>query len=227
MILAEYEAKDILERAGIPVVSARAVQSLERAVAEAEEMGFPVALKLSSAIYVHKTEIGGVLLNIGNVGELERAFAKLESLRERLDPAARIIVESMAPAGAEFFIGIQRHPAFGLLISFGPGGVWLELMEDVAFRLLPATRGDLQEMFQELRCWPKLRQGFRNLPPVDPEPLVDLMEQLGSFAVEWPVLMEMDLNPVIAGSEGAVVADARIVLRERTLEAQYVVKSSS
>ncbi|MEN6483636.1 MAG: acetate--CoA ligase family protein, partial [Syntrophobacteraceae bacterium] len=136
-------------------------------------------------------------------------------------------VEPMAPPGAEFFIGIQRHPCFGLLISFGTGGIWLELIKDVSFRLLPATRGDLLEMFQELRSWPRLRQGFRHLPPVNPEPLVDIMEQIGSMSLEWPVLMEMDLNPVIAGPEGAVVADARIVLRERTLEAQYIVKSCS
>ena len=226
MILAELEAKELLEKAGIPVVPTRAVSSLEQAVEEAKNMGYPVALKLSSALYVHKTEIGGVLLHIQNDAELERDFRKLEGIREKLDPAALIVVEPMAPAGAEFFIGIQRNPSFGLLISFGLGGVWLELIKDVAFRLLPATRSDLQEMFQELASWPKLQKGFRSLPPVAAEPLVDLMEQLGSLAVEWPVLMEMDLNPVIAGSTGPVVADARIVLRERTLEAQYVVQTS-
>lgn len=227
MIVAEYEAKDILEQSGIPVVPARDAATVERAAEEANHLGYPVALKLSGSLYVHKTEVGGVLLNIEDDRELERAFQRLQGIRERLDPSARIIVEPMAPPGAEFFIGIQRHPSFGLLISFGTGGIWLELIKDVSFRLLPATRGDLLEMFQELRSWPRLRQGFRHLPPVNPEPLVDIMEQIGSMSLEWPVLMEMDLNPVIAGPEGAVVADARIVLRERTLEAQYIVKSCS
>jgi succinyl-CoA synthetase beta subunit len=214
MILAEQGAKELLGHKGIPVIPVQSVPSLEAAQTQAQAMGFPVVLKLSSARHSHKTEVGGVRLNLRNAAELESAFGDLARLREALDPAAAIIVEPMAAAAAEFFVGVQRHPDFGWVMTFGLGGIWLELMQDVSFRLLPASRKDFQEMLDELRSWPQLRKGFRHLPAVGVESLLDLMQLVAAFALEYPGLEEMDLNPVMAYADRALVVDARMVLSD-------------
>jgi succinyl-CoA synthetase beta subunit len=212
MILAEYEAKRLLEESNIPVVPVRVVDSTDAARLEAERFGYPVVLKLCSAVHTHKTEVGGVILDIGDSEQLEQSMVKLSNLRDRLDPRAVIIVEPMAKSGAELFIGVQKHEKFGLVISLGLGGIWLELLQDVSFRLLPARRCDYREMLSELQAWPKLRSGFRHLPAVDETQLLDLIERVGAFASARPDLREMDLNPVMAYADRAVVVDARMVM---------------
>ncbi len=212
MILPEYEAKKLLMEASAPVVEAIAVETLETAKAEAARIGGPVALKFSSARHAHKTEVGGVFLNLKDDCGLEEAFRKVEELRGRLDPDGKIILEAMAPRGTEFFIGFQRHPQFGPVLSFGMGGVWLELFHVVAFRLLPARGVDFLEMASELKGWDKLRAGFRNFPPVDENQVVDLLGRISALVLARPDIMEMDLNPVIAAASGMVVLDARIVM---------------
>lgn len=211
MILPEHEANRLLEAAGVPVISLKVAGSSKEAEKGAEDLGYPVVLKLSSSKYSHKTEIGGVCLNLGTGSEVEEAFGRLEKLRERLDPEATIIVEPMAKAGAEFFIGFQRHAQFGPVISLGFGGVSLELYQDVAFRLLPARKADFKEMLSELKCWPKLQKGFRNLPPVDESRVLHMLEQVAGFVASRPDVSELDLNPVIFRPDGALVADATIV----------------
>lgn len=212
MILPEHEAGRLLASAGVPVIALRIVDSLDEAKKEARTLGFPVVLKLSSSEHSHKTEIGGVYLNLATDLDLEDAFEKLSKLREQLDPQAMIIMEPMARAGAELFIGFQRHPQFGPVLSVGLGGIALELYQDVAFRLLPARAVDFQEMLGELKCWPKLRKGFRNLPPVSESHFLGLLEQVAGFVLSRPNVKELDLNPVIVRSEGALVVDATVVV---------------
>jgi len=213
MILPEHEANRLLTSAGIPMIPARAVSSADNAAREAAILGYPVALKLSSSIHTHKTEIGGVVLNIANDHELNDAFTRLQALREHVDREAIIILEPMAGAGAEFFVGFQRHPQFGPVLSFGLGGVFLELFKDVAFRLLPARAADFREMLSELKSWPKMRKGFRSLPPVDEERVIGLLGQVSEFVLDRPDIGELDLNPVLMSSEGATVLDATIILK--------------
>jgi acyl-CoA synthetase (NDP forming) len=212
MILPEHESNRMLANAGIPVVPMRLADSLDDARADAQAMGFPVVLKFSSQEHTHKTEIGGVIAGIATDHDLENAFKKLDGLRARLDPKGRIIMEPMISGGTEFFIGFQVHPQFGPVISIGLGGVLLELFKDVAFRLLPARRPDFQEMLGELKSWPKLKKGFRNLPPIDERHVIDLLDQVAAFALSRKDLKELDLNPVIFRQDDAVIVDARIVL---------------
>lgn len=209
--LAEHQAKELLREAGVAVVPVATVDSLEDALREAEVLGCPVALKFASPAFTHKTEIGGVRLNLRQPSEIEEAFGHLQKLRQDLDPSAAIIVEPMVPAGVELFIGYQRHPAFGPVLTLGLGGIWLELVRDVSFRLLPATRQDFAAMLAELKSWPKLRAGFRHLPPLSDAIVVDLMERIAAFVLAHPEIAEMDLNPVTAYSDRALVVDARIV----------------
>jgi len=213
MILPEHEAKQLLQKAQIPVAPTTLIDSMEDARAQAREIGYPVVLKLSTSRFSHKTDVGGVLLNINDDEALHRAFTELSQLRERLDPAAAIIIEPMASPGVELFIGFQRHPGFGPVISLGLGGVWLELVKDVAFRLLPAERYDFQEMLTELKSWSKLRAGFRHLPAVNADKVVDLIESIATFALEQPDVQEMDLNPVMVYPDHALVVDARIAMK--------------
>jgi succinyl-CoA synthetase beta subunit len=212
MILPEHEANRTLSGAGIPMIPARAVNSPEEAEKEAASFGYPVVLKLSSSVHTHKTEIGGVLLNITGDQQLEDAFVQLQALKEQLDPQAIIILEPMAEAGAEFFVGFQRHPQFGPMLTFGLGGISLELFKDVAFRLLPARAADFREMLSELKSWPKMHKGFRNLPPVDEERVIRLLEQVAAFVIDHPEVREMDLNPVLMGADDTTVLDATIVM---------------
>ena len=212
MILPEHEAKRLLAEADIPVIPAESIHSIEEAKTRARAIGQPVALKLSTALHSHKTDVGGVVLNISEMIELEKAYVRLTELRERLDPQAAIVIEPMADAGVELFVGVQRHEAFGPVLGLGLGGIWVELVKDVAFCLLPASRSDFRRTLSELKSWPKLREGFRHLPAVDDEPVMDFLESIAAFASNHPEVSEMDLNPVMIHPGGAVVVDARIVI---------------
>lgn len=212
MILPEHQANRLLSDAGIPMIPMKIVDSAKEAKAEAGSLGYPVVLKFSSSLHSHKTEVGGVFLNLANERNVENAYGELEKLREQLDRQAAIILEPMAPAGAEFFIGFQLHPQFGPVMSLGLGGISLELLQDVAFRLLPAGKADFEEMLFELKSWPKLHKGFRNLPPVNAIYLLNLMEKTAEIALSHPGVEELDLNPVVVRSDGAMVVDATIVL---------------
>jgi succinyl-CoA synthetase beta subunit len=215
MILPEHEANRFLTAARIPMIPLRTVNSADEAKQAAAGLGYPVVLKLSSALHTHKTEVGGVVLNIADDQQLEEAFGKLRALRERLDPRAILILEPMAGSGAEFFVGFQRHRQFGPVLTFGLGGITLELFKDVAFRLLPACAADFREMLSELKAWPKMRSGFRNLPPVDEERTIRLLEQVTACVLDHPEILELDMNPVLMGAEHTTVLDATIILERR------------
>ncbi len=214
MIIPEHEAKILLSDWGIDVVPTERVDSIMNLKANADYFGFPVVLKLSSSRHSHKTEIGGVVLGLDSYEELEKAYVKLDNLKRDIDPSASIIIEPMIEPGVEFFLGIQRHENFGLVLSFGLGGIFLELVRDISFRLLPASWLDLAEMVEELRSWPKLKEGFRNLPPVDMDELLTFLDKIGDFATKQKGLEEMDLNPVSYVDGKFVVVDARIVKKE-------------
>lgn len=214
MIVTAHETNRQLHRAGIPVVDSTVVDSAQAAKAGAHNFGYPVALKFSSAKFTHKTEVGGIHLGLQDDEQVAAAFGKLRDLRERNDPEGQIVLEPMAPQGAELFIGVQDHPQFGLVMSVGLGGIWLELIPDVSFRLLPASSADFWGMLGELKSWPKLESGFRHLPPVDGDRFLRLLDQVAKFALERGDLKELDLNPVIAGVDGPLVVDATLVLKE-------------
>ncbi len=212
MILPEHQANRLMAEAGIPVIPLHCIENLEDLSSRVSELGYPVVLKLSSARHTHKTEAGLVHLNLGAWDRVEAVYRDLEGRRGELDPEAVIILEPMAESGAELFLGVQDHPQFGLVMSFGLGGIWLELNPDVAFRLLPVERHDLCEMLDELKTWPKLEKGFRHLPPVEKEALIGLMEKVAGLTLGRPEIKELDLNPIVVGRNGPVVVDATVVL---------------
>lgn len=211
MVFPEHKAKQMLSKHGINVVPTEKIDSIMNLEASAEYFGFPVVLKLSSALYSHKTEVGGVIVGLKNYEELEKAYVRLEKLRKDLDPEADIIIEPMIKQGIEFFVGVKRHENFGLVMTFGLGGIFLELVKDVSFRLLPASLPDYAEMVTELKSWAKIESGFRDFPPVKLKDLVEVLDQVGNFAIQEPGIVEMDLNPITYSDGRYLVVDARIV----------------
>jgi acetyl coenzyme A synthetase (ADP forming)-like protein len=192
---------------GIPNAGFALVGSAESAVAAAKELGFPVALKAAAAELVHKSDIGAVALNLGDPSAVESAFAKMaRSLGDSMDGA---VVQKMVPSGIETIIGVTHDPSFGPLVLFGLGGVTAELLADRALRIVPITDEDAHELVRSLRGSP-LFFGYRRSPEVDVVALEDALMRVGHLADEIPEVAEMDLNPVIVGTDGVVVVDAKI-----------------
>jgi len=214
-------AMQLLGSYGIPCAQTVAVSSSDEAAQAAQAVGFPVALKVTGADIVHKSDLGGVELALESPGAVGEAYGRMRrTLGERMGGA---VVQKMAPSGVETIAGFVRNRAFGPLVLFGLGGTTVELLGDHATRLAPLTELDARELVLSLRGSPLLT-GFRGSQPVDLDALVDLLVRLGRLAEDLPELAEADCNPVIASPQGAVVVDARfrvqVVGAEVDLEAR-------
>ncbi len=186
------------------------------AIQIAKELEFPVALKISSPDIIHKSDVGGVKLNLGSAEAVEKAFDELLSAVKSSNPQARIdgvLVSKMASPGLEVIAGMNRDPQFGPVILFGLGGIMVEMFQDVSLRLLPFAREDALSMIREIKGY-GLLSGYRGQPPVDEEALADCLTALARIAESYPEINEIDLNPVFAYPDGILVADARIIVRE-------------
>jgi acyl-CoA synthetase (NDP forming) len=182
----------------------------------AEQQGFPVALKISSPDIVHKSDAGGVILNLDTSEAVAEGYGQVVERVGKTFPQATIdgvLVTKMAPPGQEVIIGMNRDPQFGPILLFGLGGVLVEIFRDVALRHLPLGKEDALGMIREIRGFPILA-GYRGQPAVDLQPLVDCLLAVAQIAQEYPHILEIDLNPVFAYPQGALVADARIILQE-------------
>jgi acyl-CoA synthetase (NDP forming) len=213
-ILSEVEAKQLLAEAGIPVVEARLATSGEEAVAFAEEFGYPVALKVVSAQITHKSDVGGVKLNLASAEEVGAAFDSILKAAGDAAPDATIdgvSVQRMAEPGVEVITGMTLDAQFGPVLMFGLGGVLVEVLKDVAFRVVPITPRDARQMVRDIQGFPVL-QGHRGQEPADLDALEGLLLKLSEFVEGHPEIVELDLNPIFAYPTGAVAADARIVL---------------
>jgi acyl-CoA synthetase (NDP forming) len=213
-ILSEVEAKEILEDAGISTARSRLATSKKEAVALAQELGFPVVLKVVSPQITHKSDVGGVKLNLNSQKEVRAAFDEImASARQAVRDATieGVSVQQMARPGVEVIIGMTKDPQFGPVLMFGLGGVLVEVLKDVAFRIVPLTPRDARQMIREIKGFPIL-EGFRGQEPADLEALEGILLRLSSFVEEHPEIEEMDLNPIFAYGDGAVAVDARIVV---------------
>lgn len=216
VLLSEVESKAALADAGVRVTATALARSREEAAALAGDMGFPVALKVVSAAVAHKSDVGGVRLNLASRADVLAAHdAIMAAVGAALPDAAieGVAVQEMAAPGVEVIVGVTADPQFGPVVMFGLGGIMVEVMGDVAFRLAPLGAGDARDMIDEIRGRPAL-DGARGQPPADLDALADALERVSAFAAAHPEVRELDLNPVIASPDGAVAADARIVLAE-------------
>lgn len=227
--LSTADTQCLLNAAGLHLEGSVA-HSAEEAVALARQFGYPVALKLAAAHVVHKTERGGIWLNLGDAHSVRQAYDRLQerffgtasppqNTEDSNVPPAAVLVQPMIREGTEVMAGLILDPVFGPLVAFGLGGTYVEVLEDVCFRVTPITDRDAADMVRSTRGW-RLLQGYRGHPPADVPALEQVLLRLSWLAEGLPELVELDLNPIFALAPGAgcriVDARARVAATGRT-----------
>ena len=202
----------LLEACGLPVLPTRGAATADEAAAAAEAVGFPVVLKARSGDVVHKTDVGGVALNLDDADAVRAAFETMESrLGAQMGGA---VIQPMAPWGVEAIVGLASDPEFGPVVMAGLGGVMTDLLRDRAFAVPPLEPGAADAMVASLRAAPLL-DGYRGAPKVDRQALVTVLEQIARVAEEVPELVELDLNPILVSPDGALAVDCKARLAPR------------
>ena len=215
-VLSEYESKQILRGLGIPVTREILALSAEEAVKSSQILGYPVVMKVNSPDIIHKTEIGGVALNLKNDEEVRNCYDEMIKKVTELCSEAEIqgiLVQEMSSKGVEVIIGIKRDPVFGPVLTFGLGGIFTELFKDVTYKLAPATPKSARKMLEEIKGY-SLLNGFRGGPKADIDALVDLLVKVSNLSEDLAI-EQLDLNPVVVLPEGQGlrVLDATIILK--------------
>jgi len=213
-VLTEVESKELLKQAGIPVIETRLAKSKREAISISKELGFPVVLKVASPDIVHKSDSGGVRLGLANATQVGKAYAEImSSIKQKFADAAihGLAIQRMAPPGVEVIVGMSKDVQFGPVLMFGLGGILVEVLKDVSFRIVPITRRDAAEMIREIKGYPLL-EGYRGQEPADISALEELIVKVSQFVEQHPEVKELDLNPIFAYRDSAVAVDARIIL---------------
>lgn len=212
--LKEIESKELLRLAGMCTTDTRLAISRDEAIALAQEIGFPVALKIVSQDIVHKSDFGGVKLGLDDVTAVGKAYDEIVAATKANQPSARIdgvSVQNMAKPGVEVIVGMSRDLQFGPVLMFGVGGIMVELLKDVSFRIAPITRCDAGEMIREIKAFPLL-EGYRGSAPSSIKALEDILLNVSELVAKNPQIKEMDINPIFSRQEDAIAVDARIIL---------------
>lgn len=212
--LLETEAKTICAEYSIPVTKFMIAKTSEEAVKFAEKIGYPVVMKIVSPDVVHKFDVGGVMINLKTSKEVEGAFEKILGNVKKHVPKAKILgitVQEMAPESTEVIVGAIKDPQFGQTLMFGLGGIFVEILKDVTFRIAPVSEQEAQEMITEVKAYPLL-QGYRGTPPADTDAIVKILLATSKLMMDHPEIKELDLNPVMVYQKGAKTVDARIIL---------------
>lgn len=212
--LLEPEANAVCADYGIPVPPFELVENEEEAVLAATRLGFPAVMKIVSPDILHKTEAGGVLLNLGDQRSVANGFSRIVANVLEHKPGARIVgvlVQKMSGPGVEVIVGGIMDPQFDQVVMFGLGGVFVEVLQDVTFRVAPIKLDDAREMVHEIKSY-KLLKGYRAQPRGDEESIARILISTSRIMMENSEIEEMDLNPVIVHPQGASTVDARIIL---------------
>jgi acetyltransferase len=214
--LGEREAREVIAAYGFRLPKNLVARTVEEAVETARAIGFPVALKIVSPDILHKTDVGGVRLGLADADAVARGFAAIDTSVRRFFPSAviqGIAVQEMIPAGKEVILGMTRDPQFGPLLMFGLGGIYVEVLKDVAFRLAPVGPDEAEQMVREIRSFPLLA-GVRGERPSDMDAMVESLGRLSQLSLDFPEIVELDINPLLVQpeGEGAVAIDARLAL---------------
>ncbi|MEK7677285.1 MAG: acetate--CoA ligase family protein [Verrucomicrobiota bacterium] len=214
----EVEAKEILRAYDFKILTGYLAKDSPEAVEAADRIGYPVVLKISSPEIIHKSDFGGVRINLANAEQVRDSFDLMMLRAQRRAPNAFIrgaYVEKMGPRGREVILGMTRDPQFGPMLMFGLGGIFVEVMKDVTFHLAPITAEEAMQMLKGTRSY-ALLQGARGQAPVDLEAIAGALQRISQLATDYPQILELDINPFIVGEVGmeAYVADARMTLAE-------------
>ncbi|MFX1417795.1 MAG: acetate--CoA ligase family protein [Promethearchaeota archaeon] len=211
-VLTEFESKELLQKLGIPVPVQKLTVSKNDTISAAKEIGFPVVLKLIAEDVVHKSDTGAVKLNLKTREDVEKAYDNLMEIPSQMEK--KISVQKMADEPiTELIIGMTTDPQFGPALMFGIGGILVELLEDVSFRIAPITEYDAKEMIHEIKGFPIL-DGYRGKPKADINAIVETLLKISDLVVKHEEINEMDLNPVFIYEKGLICVDARIILKK-------------
>ena len=212
--LTEIESKEFIKEAGIPVVDSKLAKSKKQAIEISKGFGFPVVLKIVSPDVLHKSDSGGVKLGLENATQVGNAYNEiLLSVKQHFPEAVvqGVSVQKMARPGTEVIIGMTKDAQFGPVLMFGLGGILVEVLKDVSFRVVPLSKRDAHEMIREIKGYPLL-EGYRGQEAADISFLEDILVKLSGFIEMHPEIQELDLNPVFVYKDGAIAVDARIIL---------------
>ena len=212
--LLETEAKTICIEYRIPTTKFKLAKNEDEAVKAAERIGFPVVLKIVSPDIVHKSDVGGVVVNLQNSKSVREAFGQITKNVKKHSAKAKIVgmlVQEMAPTSTEVIVGAIKDPQFGPAMMFGLGGIFVEVLKDVTFRVAPVTKDEAYEMIAEVKAYPLLK-GYRNTPPADIDAIAGILVNASKLVMEHQEIKELDLNPIMVYEKGAKTVDARIIL---------------
>ncbi|MGB7936832.1 MAG: acetate--CoA ligase family protein, partial [Nitrososphaeraceae archaeon] len=217
-VITEESSKEILGEYGIRVPKYALVTNSDEAAQKSKEIGFPLVAKIVSPDILHKTDVGGVKVGLGSEDEVKKAFDDMfYRLKEKFDVKG-VLLEKMVPKGVELIIGLQNDFQFGPSIMVGLGGIYTELFKDVSFRVLPVTKGDALKMLESLRGKDILK-GFRGSKPIDLDMLSEAIVNIGTLGVDMAGKYEsIDFNPVVVYPDSYYVVDAKIILKEKSLD---------
>ncbi len=217
----EHEAKDIMASYGIPIPAYGTAVNANEAVEKAKEIGYPVVLKILSKDILHKSDAGGVKVNLKSDDEVRKAFNEIMENAKKygaekgvdVDLSRGVFISEFAEMGTEIIVGVTKDPQFGHAIMVGLGGIFVEVLKDVSFRLIPFTESDALEALSELKAY-KILEGVRGEGPRDVDALVKIMLGISKMVQENPEITELDCNPsfVYEKGKGALVVDARILI---------------
>ena len=218
--IGDSEAREILEAYGMPIPRSELAENADKAIEMANDIGYPIVLKIASPDILHKTDVGGVKVGLQNDEQLRDAFDLMVYRANRYLPEARIwgcLVQEMLPQGLEVLVGMNRDPQFGPLVTFGLGGIYVETLKDVTFRIAPFTQTDAETMLKEIRA-SALLDGVRGKPAVDKTAIVDTLLRIGQLVQDFPEILELDINPLMVFSkdQGAIAIDMRLVLAQES-----------
>lgn len=211
-ILTEHEAKKLLAKYGIPVTEERLAGSADESYDIAMELGMPVAMKISSPDIPHKSDVGGVVLNVKE-DDVKTTYAEIIARIKKAVPGASIegiLVQQMAPPGHEIIVGLKKDAQFGHALMFGLGGIFVEVYKDVTFRVVPIDKSDALSMIAEIKGYPILK-GIRGRMPADVDAIARVLVSVSDLA-EKENIIELDINPLIVSESGAVAVDARAMV---------------
>lgn len=214
--LTEDEAKKILAEYGIPATKEALARSGEEALKAANGIGYPVALKIVSPEIIHKSEAGGVLLNINSDKELIEGYEKVLNNAKSYNPSAQIkgvLVQQMVKNAREVIVGLLRDAQFGGVVMFGLGGIFVEILKDVSFRVAPVTQEEALKMIREIKAY-KILEGVRGEKASDVNAIADVIVKVSRLGIERKDILELDINPLFALEQGALAGDARIVVEK-------------
>ena len=215
--IGDAEARQILESYGLPIPRSELAETADRAIEISHQIGYPIVLKIASPDILHKTDVGGVKVGLQNDEDLRDAYELMTYRAQRYLPEARLwgcqVQQMVPPVGLEVLIGMKRDPQFGPLVTFGLGGIYVEILQDVTFRIAPFSTQEAEAMLGEIRA-SALLDGIRGQPPLDKKALVDSLLRVSQLAQNFPEIAELDINPLIVypQEQGVIAIDMRLVI---------------